>query len=102
MRDQPNVWKLGNELAPYHPDASHVEPRYRDGWNACFVACSEVVGRLNAQREADHAVIDDALNALSAVSSVDDIDLGEYTNLAGTSLRDVVDAAISKLKARVG
>ena len=31
-------WKLGDELAPYHPQASHVPPDYRDGWNACYRA----------------------------------------------------------------
>lgn len=31
-------WKLGDEFAPYHTDASQVEPGYRDGWNACFRA----------------------------------------------------------------
>lgn len=32
------AWKVGNELAPYHPDASHVHPGYRNGWNACYHA----------------------------------------------------------------
>lgn len=32
------AFKLGNEFAPYHPAASHVEPGYRDGWNACYRA----------------------------------------------------------------
>lgn len=32
------AWKVGNEFAPYHPDASHVSPEYRDGWNACYRA----------------------------------------------------------------
>lgn len=32
------AWKVGNEFAPYHPDASHVDPQYRDGWNACYRA----------------------------------------------------------------
>ncbi len=31
-------WKCGDELAPYHPDASHVSPDYRDGWNHCYHA----------------------------------------------------------------
>lgn len=31
-------WKVGNEFAPYHPQASHVSPDYRDGWNACYRA----------------------------------------------------------------
>jgi hypothetical protein len=29
-------WKCGNEFLPYHPSASHVNPDYRDGWNACY------------------------------------------------------------------
>jgi hypothetical protein len=32
------AYKVGNELFPYHPQASHVNPDYRDGWNACFKA----------------------------------------------------------------
>lgn len=32
----PEAWKAGNEFARYHPQASHVSPDYRDGWNACF------------------------------------------------------------------
>ncbi|WP_312834324.1 hypothetical protein [Comamonas sp.] len=31
-------WKCGNEYLPYHPDASHVDPAYRDGWNDCYRA----------------------------------------------------------------
>lgn len=31
-------WKLGDEYLPFHPSASHVDPAYRDGWNACFQA----------------------------------------------------------------
>ncbi|MBB6578979.1 putative membrane protein [Comamonas odontotermitis] len=31
-------WKCGNEYLPYHPDASHVDPSYRDGWNDCYLA----------------------------------------------------------------
>lgn len=38
---EPTRWKVGNELAPYHTDASHVEPGYRDGWNACYWAMRE-------------------------------------------------------------
>lgn len=29
-------WKLGNEFLPFHPDASHVAPEYRDAWNDCY------------------------------------------------------------------
>lgn len=32
------AWKVGNEFAPFHPSASHIEPAYRDGWNACYRA----------------------------------------------------------------
>jgi len=30
------AWKCGNEFAPYHPQASHINPDHRDGWNACY------------------------------------------------------------------
>lgn len=33
-------WKVGNEFLPFHPDASHVPPDYRDGWNACYRAAT--------------------------------------------------------------
>lgn len=39
-------WKCGNEFAPYHPAASHVDPDYRDGWNACFAASRAEVAAL--------------------------------------------------------
>lgn len=43
MSDQ---WKTGNEFAPFHPSASHVEPDYRDGWNACYELASKEIERL--------------------------------------------------------
>lgn len=33
-------WKFGNEYRPFHPQASHVRPDYRDGWNDCFKAAN--------------------------------------------------------------
>lgn len=36
-----SAYKCGNEFAPYHRSASHVEPAYRDGWNHCFKAAAE-------------------------------------------------------------
>lgn len=38
-------WKVGREFLPFHPDASHVPPEYRDGWNACYQAALESVAR---------------------------------------------------------
>lgn len=38
-------WKLGDEFAPFNPDASHVPPDYRDAWNRCYLAA------LSAQAE---------------------------------------------------
>lgn len=29
-------WKCGDEFLPFHPQASHVPPDYRDGWNRCY------------------------------------------------------------------
>lgn len=34
-------WKFGNEFLPFHPRASHINPDYRDGWNACYAAMTE-------------------------------------------------------------
>ena len=31
-------WKQGDEFLPYHPQASHINPDHRDGWNACYRA----------------------------------------------------------------
>ncbi|WP_457325100.1 hypothetical protein, partial [Roseateles sp. P5_E11] len=41
---QPDQWKAGNEFLPYHPQASHVSPDYRDGWNACYRAAKAAAG----------------------------------------------------------
>lgn len=38
-------WKVGREFLPFHPDASHVPPEYRDGWNACYQAALDSVAR---------------------------------------------------------
>lgn len=41
QREQPaQQWKSGDEFLPYHPDASHVDPQFRDGWNACYRAAT--------------------------------------------------------------
>ena len=34
--DHGQQWKCGNEFLPFHPQASHVPPEYRDGWNRCY------------------------------------------------------------------
>lgn len=36
-------WKVGDEYAPFHRQASHVRPDYRDGWNDCYEAASTAV-----------------------------------------------------------
>ncbi len=40
MRPKPE-WKVGNEFAPFHRSASHVDPSYRDGWNDCYRAAMQ-------------------------------------------------------------
>jgi hypothetical protein len=32
----PDGWKCGGEFLPYHPQASHINPEHRDGWNECY------------------------------------------------------------------
>ena len=48
----PQVWKCGNEYLPYHPQASHVPPDYRDGWNACYRAAPQQPLRVLTRKEA--------------------------------------------------
>lgn len=50
------AWKRDNEFAPFHPQASHVDADYRDGWNACHAAASARIAEFAAQlqkRDAD-------------------------------------------------
>lgn len=42
-------YKCGDEFLPYHRSASHVEPAYRDGWNACFEAARADTARMVAE-----------------------------------------------------
>jgi hypothetical protein len=44
-------WKVGNEFAPFHPDASHVPPDWRDGWNACYRAAAKFIASDRKGRE---------------------------------------------------
>lgn len=44
-------WKVGREFLPFHPDASHVPPDYRDGWNACYQAALRRAGVPFVQQE---------------------------------------------------
>lgn len=50
-------WKCGNEYLPYHPDASHVDPAYRDGWNDCYRAAPPPPEREPLTQEQKDAVI---------------------------------------------
>lgn len=47
----PDEWKVGNELAPFHPSASHVEPGYRDGWNDCYQALLDRLDKSERENE---------------------------------------------------
>lgn len=52
-------WKIGNEFKPYHSSASHIEPGYRDGWNACFERAQAEFMRLRALLEQGQNVDED-------------------------------------------
>lgn len=41
--------KVGGEFAPFHRDASHIDPGYRDGWNACFADAEAQISTLRDQ-----------------------------------------------------
>lgn len=44
-------YKAGNEFLPYHPQASHCTPAYRDGWNHCYEAAQGVIAGLRLELE---------------------------------------------------
>jgi len=64
-------WKIGNEFAPFHPSASHVDPEYRDGWNACYEIAAGEIERLTA-----------ALHAQPGPVSLDDVEWAGKVHLA--------------------
>lgn len=96
------AFKAGNEFAPYHPDASHVEPGYRDGWNACYRAARE------ADREAMRMALEslrDGRNALHELANrYHDEMRFHYPDVHASMDADVAraDAAIKALEQRVG
>lgn len=56
--------------------------------------------RVREERAEDERLLMEALEALFCVSTVDD--LAEYENLAGTSLKTIIDTAIAALRKRLG
>lgn len=89
------TWKIGNEFAPFHPDASHVEPGYRDGWNACYAAMNDERDRLRAENEALRATLLDNLSMAEAPAGVKmlvihDTAQVEKLRAAVTALRSIV------------
>jgi hypothetical protein len=52
--DPGQVWKCGNEFLPFHPQASHVPPDYRDGWNRCYYMALARVAEKQTASPADH------------------------------------------------
>ncbi len=67
-------WKVGRELAPFHPDASHVEPGYRDGWNDCYTAMTAERDELRRQLDpmGEYTSADELIAALRAEKAKDD------------------------------
>lgn len=68
MADKPypgQQWKCGDEWLPFHPQASHVPPEYRDGWNCCFARMS---AQLHAARlEGFRLGVSEAAKACAAI-----------------------------------
>lgn len=85
--EQPEALRLADALA--YCD-NHVASR----------AAAEL-RRIDAAREADRKVMEEALNALIAMRDAIP-DLHSYGNLAGNTLGSRVDAAIKALEQRVG
>lgn len=49
--EQEQRWKCGDEFLPFHPQASHVPPDYRDGWNRCYWAAVERGAKQDRQQD---------------------------------------------------
>lgn len=75
-------WKVGRELAPFHPDASHVEPGYRDGWNACYAVAAAEIEKLRA-----------AVTALAEIVQYKRVNLARYCEERGYAAEDEVELA---------
>lgn len=58
-------WKSGNDFAPFHPQASHVSPDYRDGWNDAYAAaCAQQPSWQPSQaRELSNTEVDEIVYA---------------------------------------
>jgi hypothetical protein len=69
----PIEWKCGNEWAPFHPQASHIRPDYRDGWNAAYAAAQSRISELEQQlAEAQAKLQQQALEYLSLCGQQDE------------------------------
>ena len=76
-------WKCGNEFLPFHPQASHVPPEYRDGWNECFRA-AQMARAQHQQPEQVEVAIATLVNALAASK-------GWMRDYAEAIIRDAID-----------
>lgn len=87
-QDERSQWKCGNEYAPYHPSASHVDPQYREGWNACYQAgrASVAVPSMTVDDITHEFTLDTIVSGLQGYSdhdvSVWRAELDEYIRVA--------------------
>lgn len=69
-------WKVGDEFLPYHLDASHVDPAYRDGWNHCY----------QAAQLSQAQVVPDGWKLVPGLPTQDMCEAAKYTVHAGLSV----------------
>jgi hypothetical protein len=44
-------YKSSNEFLPYHPQASHIPPDYRDAWNDCYKLAAAKIDTLEREKQ---------------------------------------------------
>ncbi len=83
-------WKVGDDLLPFHKAASHVNPDYRDGWNACWYALkNDTVATTQPAEQREPLSLEDADKLATAIeqfeecneTSVDYADLMRFANM---------------------
>lgn len=72
-------WKVADEYLPYHPKASHVNPDYRDGWNACYEA--QKMTNLTTTRDGITMPADYSFAAVNHFVHRDDVQFEEMQGL---------------------
>lgn len=87
-------WKSGDEFAAFHPQASHVDPDYRDGWNACHAQATARIEELQAELQKLKDALKDPTQVHAAMlrGDIAAIDMQTALHIAGNGAMEQYDA----------